>query len=214
MMNDKNLLGLTIKYPEKGKVKTRLAKDIGFEAAAAVYKRIAERVVSNTRPAAGEYERIVYYSPCNKRLQFERWFPGEKLMSQKGGDIGEIMCNALESLFELGAQKAVITGADIPELGKDIIKQAFLELEDADIVIGPAIDGGYYLIGMKSPRLEVFHGISWGTDKVFQETVSVIERLGLSFRTVAALFDVDRWDDLLKFNKRPDASDLLKSKPV
>ena len=91
-----------------------------------------------------------------------------------------------------------VTGADIPLLTSEILKDAFLKLEGADVVLGPASDGGYYLIGMKSIH-EIFGGIPWSTEKVFTETVSAIGRLNLRMERTVTLSDVDTIDDLMKW---------------
>jgi rSAM/selenodomain-associated transferase 1 len=193
-----NLLGLMLKFPEPGKVKTRLGKDIGPEAASSFYRQIAEHVINRTAPKETGYKRIIFYTPEKKRPEFEKWLTGETLNVQKGRDIGERMHNALEEMFEMGAEKAVVIGTDIPGLVKEIIDRAFFSLENADVVIGPAMDGGYYLIGMKSPHPELFSGITWSTEDVFKETVHRIEKNRLQFEVVDTLFDVDRLEDYLK----------------
>jgi hypothetical protein len=105
------------------------------------------------------------------------------------------MDNAIRDLLGLGAKKAVITGADIPDLSDKIIEAAFRELDHADIVIGPAKDGGYYLIGMKSPRPGIFQDIPWSTGKVFEGTMRRIEKLQLSCISITTLSDLDTADD-------------------
>ncbi len=196
----KNLFGLLAKYPEAGKVKTRLALDMGGQDAARIYKIIAERVFSNTSPNSdSDFGRTIFYSPLHDMGRFESWLPGELFLPQRGEDIGEVMGNALRDLFELGASKAVITGADIPELNRTIINDAFYKLEHSDVVIGPAEDGGYYLIGMKTEYPEIFRDISWSTGYVFAETIRTIERLGLSYSTVKVLSDVDRIGDIRRY---------------
>ncbi len=198
----KNLFGLLAKYPEKGKVKSRLAAQMGGEAAARIYRIIAERVFSNTFPDGdSDFCRMIFYSPPQDEDRFESWVPGNVFLPQRGEDIGEIMGNALQDLLKLGASKAVITGADIPELNKTIISGAFYELEHADVVIGPAEDGGYYLIGMKAEYPEIFRGISWSTGEVFAETIRAVENLGLSYSTVKMLSDVDRIGDIIRYDK-------------
>src|SRR5512135_2282595 len=123
---NKNLYGLLAKYPEPGKVKTRLALDIGAEGAAGIYRTIAERVFIKTSPLAGtDFERVIFYSPSGAKARFEQWLPGEKLLLQNGRDIGEIMWNAIKDLFESGATKAVLTGVDIPDINRDVIEDAF-----------------------------------------------------------------------------------------
>ncbi len=193
----RNLFGLLAKYPEAGKVKTRLARDIGAQGAAEIYKLVAERVFRETSAQRNsDFERMIFFSPPEDRYLFESWIPGEKLLPQKGSGIGDIMFNVLKELLGSGASKAVITGADIPGLNRDIIKDAFLKLDNADVVMGPAKDGGYYLIGMKKAHGEIFRGVSWSTDKVFDETVRIIEKMGLSYLTVKTLSDVDRAEDI------------------
>ncbi len=195
----KNLYGLLARYPEAGKVKTRLALDMGAEGAARVYKIIAERVFSNTFPdSESDFGRMIFYSPPGDKGRFESWVPGLELLPQRGKDIGEIMRNALQDLFDLGASKAVITGVDIHGLSRTIISEAFLKLEHADVVIGPAEDGGYYLIGLKAAYPEIFQGISWSTGNVFIETVRAIEKMGLRYLTVKTLSDVDRIEDIIR----------------
>jgi len=197
----KNVLGLLAKYPAPGIVKTRLARDIGVKDAAEVYRSIAEKVFKQTVPVGGSYERVVFYTPRSRRDDFEKWLPGERLRAQNGTELGDIMANALRDLLSDGAAKAVIAGVDIPDLGEGVVRDAFAILEDADIVIGPAIDGGYYLIGMKALHDEIFRGISWSTARVFQETIRIIDALGLSYSTVRTLSDVDRVADIINWGK-------------
>ena len=197
----RNVLGLLAKYPAPGIVKTRLARDIGVEDAAEVYRSIAEKVFKETVPVGGGYERVVFYTPLSRKGDFEKWLPGERLMAQHGAELGDIMANALQDLLSDGAARAVIAGVDIPDLREGDVRDAFAKLEDADIVIGPAIDGGYYLIGMKARHDEIFRGISWSTDRVFQETVRIIDALGLSYLTVRTLSDVDRVADITNWGK-------------
>ena len=181
-MNHKNLLGFFAKFPEPGQVKTRLAKDIGPGAAAAFYRRIAEYVLKRTAPLDSGYLRIVFYTPDAMRQGFEEWLRNEVLRSQRGADVGERMANALEEMFEMGAEKAIVVGADIPGLHRGIIDRAFGGLDNADIVVGPAMDGGYYLIGMKSTHPEIFLNIDWGTGEVFSQTVFNIKKMGLHYQ--------------------------------
>ncbi len=194
----KYCLGLLMKYPWPGKVKTRLAKDLGPVKAALAYMRMADTIFRNVSQNGGSYEVEVFYSPETMRRGFEGWLGTRELTPQEGRDIGEIMCNALTCMFDSGATKAAVIGADIPGLSADIIKQAFLKLDDSDVVIGPAWDGGYYLIGMKSPHPDIFRDIRWSTEEVLRETAAVIERIGLRCETLEPLSDVDTLEDYLK----------------
>jgi rSAM/selenodomain-associated transferase 1 len=198
-VGDRNLLGLLLKFPEPGKVKTRIAKAAGRRFAAAAYRRIADRVLQNTVPAEGVFERIIFYTPEKRCSEFKAWIPGERMMPQRGRDIGERMANALRALFSQGATKAVITGADIPDLSRKVVEEAFIKLDAADIVLGPAEDGGYYLIGMKYLHDEFFRNIAWSTGNVFRQTIAVADVMKLRCDTVVTLSDVDTIEDLIRF---------------
>lgn len=195
-MNNRNVYGIMIKYPEPGRVKTRLARDVGDLWASDISRQVAETVLRNTLPLKGEYDRVIFIDPQEKEAEFMSWLPGQEFICQDGGDLGERMYHAIGHLLGRGAAKAVITGGDIPKLGRGIILQAFRGLEQAEVVIGPASDGGYYLIGMKSPITELFRGISWGTQAVFSETVRALERLAISYYVLPVLSDLDTVDDL------------------
>jgi uncharacterized protein len=201
----KNLLGLMLKFPEAGKVKTRLAKDIGPEAASKFYRLLAEHIINKTAPKETGYKRFFFCTPESHRPEFEKWLSGEKVKVQKGRDIGERMHNALDEMFNMGAERAIVIGSDVPGLNREIIDRAFHFLENADVVIGPAMDGGYYLIGMKSLHPELFRGIRWSTGEVFKETVNKMEKSRLRYELLDTLFDVDRLEDYLK------AEEILKS---
>ena len=192
----RNFYGIMIKYPEPGRVKTRLAGNIGSEKAALICRKITERVMKQTITVAGDYDRFVFYDPPDRVRDFLSWLPHEKFIAQTGSDVGERMDNAIRYLLENGAEKAVITGADIPDLTSKIIIQAFEMLDHSDAVIGPAHDGGYYLIGMKSPMPELFRNIPWSTRDVFSETVRTLERSGKSYDVLPVLSDLDTIEDL------------------
>ena len=185
-----------IKYPEPGRVKTRLAGDIGPEKAALICRQLTERVMKQTIPVAGEYDRFVFYDPAERVRDFMSWLPHEKFITQKGSDVGQRMDNAIRYLLENGAENAVITGSDIPDITSRIVLQAFEMLDHADVAVGPARDGGYYLIGMKSPMPELFYHIPWSTGDVFAETVRALKHSGKSYRVLPVLSDLDTVEDL------------------
>ncbi len=196
---NRNLYGLFLKYPEPGRVKTRLAKDVGNEEAAAIYQQVAEMIMKNTYRGDQNYKRIVFYDPPERLRDFEQWLGQEMFIPQKGRDVGERMDNAIRELLASGVEKAVLTGADIPALNSTVISEAFAALDHADIVLGPAKDGGYYLIGMKAPHSEIFQNIPWSTPRVYQETISVLEQLHLLYRCVETLSDLDTTEDYSRF---------------
>ncbi len=198
---NRNLYGIFLKYPEPGKVKTRLAKDVGNQKAAEIYQQIAEMILKNTLNGDQNYGRIVFYDPPERLRDFAQWLGQEKFIPQQGRDVGERMDNAIRELLAGGAEKAVLTGADIPALNSTVISEAFAALDHADIVLGPAKDGGYYLIGMKAPHSEIFQNIPWSSERVFEQTMNVINRLQLRPAIAPLLSDIDRAEDLTYFSK-------------
>lgn len=190
--------GLMLKFPEPGKVKTRLARSVGETEAALLYQEIAEQVVDETAPRRGDYHRVVFFTPGSSKGRFAAWLFGETLMPQRGRGLGKRMLNVIEDLFAIGADRAVITGGDILKLDRAIISRAFRLLDAHDIVIGPAVDGGYYLIGMKKPYPRLFARMPWGTSRVFRMTIAAVERFGLTYALLPKRADVDRAGDLRK----------------
>ncbi|TAK33427.1 MAG: glycosyltransferase [Saprospiraceae bacterium] len=182
---------LFIKNLTPGKVKTRIAATAGDDMALKIYQTL----LAHTRDVALDVAacRYVFYSHF---IEKNDGWPEAAFIKKKqsGADIGERMAHAIGAVL-LAHSKAVLAGGDIPGLRPEIIEQAFEYLTSHDFVIGPASDGGYYLIGMKEPQPSIFHGIAWSTDKVFAQTVAAIEKLGKTFATLPTLPDVDYEDD-------------------
>lgn len=182
-----------IKNPVRGRVKTRLAATIGAERALEVYQKL----LTITRNAA-------FGVPCEKYLYYadaveveDEWDEASfHKRIQSGNDLGERMHNAFADAFAHGAAKAVIIGSDCPGLSSAHIERAFSALDGSDVVIGPAADGGYYLLGMKAFHAEFFAGKHWSTDSMLHETLADIERLALLVDKLPTLSDLDDEDDL------------------
>jgi len=185
-----------MKYPEAGRVKTRLARDIGDHRACEISRQLAERIMRNTSPSEDDYRRLIFIDPEEREPDFRRWLGAEQFVAQIGSDLGERMDNAIRHLLNIGAKKAIITGADIPKLNRAIIVQGFKALDHADVVLGPASDGGYYLLGMKTHSSELFQKIPWSTEKVFSETLWTLNRSGKSYSLLPVLSDLDTAADL------------------
>jgi rSAM/selenodomain-associated transferase 1 len=181
-----------VKNAEPGKVKTRLAISIGDEAALAVYKRLLQYTRAITSKVNAR--RFVFYS--SQIEDHDGWDHStyEKQL-QSGKDLGERMANALSRVL-LKVDMAVIIGSDCLELTSAIIDDAFAALERFDVVIGPARDGGYYLLGIKQIHPELFADKKWSTSTVFQDTVADLRVLGLTYATLPVLSDIDDIDDL------------------
>jgi uncharacterized protein len=193
MNKNKSLLIIFYRNPELGKVKSRLAATIGEERALAIYILMAThaRKLALTIPV----DRVVYYSEFIDRE--DNW-PNKDFNKrlQQGNNLGEKMKQAFEGSFKLGYASVCIIGTDCLELTEDILQQAFESLKQHDTVIGPAADGGYYLLGMNKFIPEVFNNKKWSTDSVLNVTLEDMKQLKLSCHLLPTLSDVDIESDL------------------
>ena len=151
-----DLLLVFVKEPSPGQVKTRLAQAIGAKAAAELYRLLTEEVLRRTAPAGSEYRRLLFFAPPQAGPAMAAWLPGETLVEQVEGDIGARMAGAFEEAFRRGAQRALLIGTDVPGLSRELLIEGFASLEDHDLVLGPAQDGGYYLLGLDRPQPALF----------------------------------------------------------
>ncbi|HSE83019.1 MAG TPA: TIGR04282 family arsenosugar biosynthesis glycosyltransferase, partial [Thermodesulfobacteriota bacterium] len=185
-----------VKYPEPGKVKTRLAAVIGKEKAAQIYKKMAETVISNVS-RSGEYRTVIFFDPPERKKDFEKWIGnGYMMLPQEGESLGERIIKAFDKAFSLGAERAVIIGTDCVEISDELVSQAFGTLATVDVVLGPAEDGGYYLLGLKKLIHEIFNEINWGTNLVLNQTLEKVKKEGLKFQLLKTLKDIDTVNDL------------------
>ncbi|MGQ0792517.1 MAG: TIGR04282 family arsenosugar biosynthesis glycosyltransferase [Deltaproteobacteria bacterium] len=195
-MARQNVLIVFVKYPEPGKVKTRLARDIGREGATEIYRLMAERVVERVC-ASVNYATALFFDPSERQEDFRRWLGGDRtLIPQRGESLGGRMATAFNEVFTSGAQRAVIIGTDCLGVSEETVAQALRKLDVADIVIGPAEDGGYYLLGLKSALPAIFDGIEWSTERVFAQTIERVRDLGLSCALLDTKRDIDTIADI------------------
>jgi rSAM/selenodomain-associated transferase 1 len=193
-----DVLAVFVKEPRPGAVKSRLAATLGAEAAADVYRAMAEEVVRRTAPLRDEYERVIVFDPPTADAEIADWLGVARaaLRPQTTGDIGERMAGAFEELFRRGARRVALIGTDVPALGREDVREALDSLDDHDLAIGPATDGGYYLIALKRPRAELFAGIRWSGPEVLASTLDGVSRANLNVRVLRTLGDVDTAEDL------------------
>ncbi|MFC1616979.1 TIGR04282 family arsenosugar biosynthesis glycosyltransferase [Candidatus Margulisiibacteriota bacterium] len=195
MEKTKQALIIFMKYPESGKVKTRLAKDIGAQKACEIYKKLISKTFEISRGVKAD--KLVFINNENKISECKKIFRENfSWYSQIGNDLGQKMANAFKQVFELGYSKVIIIGSDCLHLTADIIENAFQIVKKQKIVIGPASDGGYYLIGFNSNNFEksYFEGIDWSTNKVYNQTIKKIK----VFTKLDTLNDLDTFEDLKK----------------
>jgi rSAM/selenodomain-associated transferase 1 len=192
-MQSKNLLIIFYRNPELGKVKTRLAKTLGDEKALAIYLKLSSHTRAITENLA--IDKVIYYSNF---VDTEDVWPNTTFQKklQNGNDLGEKMHNAFADGFKNGYERICIIGTDCFELSGDIIKQAFDQLHTNEAVIGPAKDGGYYLIGMKKPIPELFKNKAWSSDTVATDTIQNFKDLSIIYTQLEVLTDIDEEKDL------------------
>jgi len=187
-----------VKSPIPGDVKTRLIPYLTGSEAADLYKCFVADTLRHVNKIEVTAKIQVAYQPHSKASNLE-WLglksPPE-LFKQEGRSLGERLIHAFGQAFGRGAQKVVIIGSDSPNLPHNYIDQAFKALEEADVVLGPATDGGYYLIGLSRPCLKLFDDVSWSTDQVFERTAHNAQSQGYKLRILPTHYDIDTIEDL------------------
>ncbi|MHC4532900.1 MAG: TIGR04282 family arsenosugar biosynthesis glycosyltransferase [Planctomycetota bacterium] len=213
MNHSNNCLLLFVKSPIKGQVKTRLAAQTGGDFEVELYKCFVVDIISLVENLGVQFK--VCFCPANKRLNFSEWL-GEQhcYKPQTGNNLGEKLRNAFDNTFEEGFSNVVAIGSDSPDLPANYLTESFEVLAEHDSVIGPANDGGYYLIGFSKERFipEVFDNISWSTDCVFEQTVSILKQHGRKVYLLPLWHDVDTIADLKSLLLRTKNTAFEKSK--
>lgn len=192
------LLIVFTRRPEPGRVKTRLIPVLGAEGAAALQRRMTVHTLMHARRAAWRYGlALEVHCAGGAPEDFHAWLgPDLNYRSQVEGDLGQRMAGAFASAFERGHASAVIIGTDCPRINEDVLRRALELLQQRELVLGPALDGGYYLIGLNRPCTQLFHGIAWGTESVLEETLRAAAAAGLAAGLLKPLPDIDRPEDL------------------
>ena len=193
-MLPKKLLMIFVRNPELGKVKTRLAKTVGDKRALEIYNDLLQytRDVSINCTS----EKAVFYSHFID--DFDGWsnVVYQKFVQEGGNDLGVRMHNAFKLAFEKGYDSVVIIGSDCLELSTHDLEEAFFSLEKKDVIVGPAKDGGYYLLGMNKLHHQLFENKTWSSENVLLDTLLDIENLNLTYQLLDTLSDVDYEEDL------------------
>ena len=192
-----NTLIVFVKYPEPGKVKTRIARELGAEKAADIYSLIAECVIERVMEST-KYRTVIFFDPPEREAEIRQWLGREDIVfePQSGITIGERMFHAFASVLSSGAEKAVLIGTDVPKITGEIVSEAFDLLDSEDAAIGPAEDGGYYLLGLKKAEALLFEEIEWGSGSVCEKTFERLRGLNIGYKTLDTLRDVDTPEDI------------------
>ena len=203
------VIGIFAKAPQPGLAKTRLIPSLGEDGAAALHARLVERTVATAQAArAGEVQ--LWCSPDEQHSFFQSLSlrSGCLLLRQCEGDLGRRMAGAVDRML-CGTSFAIIVGTDCPALTAAHLNDAAAALETHDVVLIPAEDGGYYLIGLCRPRPRIFDSIDWGSDRVLEQTAARLRSLRLRWRELALHWDVDRPQDVDRLRRDPTLHTLL-----
>ena len=187
------LLIIFTRYPTPGAVKTRLIPAVGAVSAAMLHRQMTESTLCKARELS---QPIAVHFDGSDSQQMADWLGTDLVYQSQGeGDLGVRMDRSIASACQ-SADRVILSGTDCPKLTADILAQAFEYLLDRDLVLGVALDGGYYLIGMRQPQPELFVDVDWGTDRVLQQTIDIANSLNLSIGYLPPLADIDRPEDL------------------
>jgi len=184
---------LFARAPRAGRVKTRLAAEVGEEVALATYRSVGGLVAGQV---AAQYPITIWYDPPDALDEMRGWLGDHEFLSQAGANLGARMAHAFETHFARGDTPVIVIGADAPGVGAATIEEAERALAEADVVIGPALDGGYYLLGLNGPAAAIFDGVPWGSDGVFEVTVALCRQCHLAVELLEPLRDLDTAADL------------------
>lgn len=183
------------RVPEAGQVKTRLAAGIGDTGALAAYRSLASLVIGAVRESSS-YSVAVAYTPESGEAAMRAWLGASlRLIPQAAGDLGARMAAAIEDAFRDGARRVVVIGTDCPDVSAVVVEDAFERLATADVVLGPAGDGGYYLVGMSRLHAPLFENVPWSSPHTLRTTLDRARMLELSVALLDERRDIDTADD-------------------
>lgn len=212
---DRRRVLLFVRAPELGRVKTRLERGMDGATVLRLYQCFVQDIIETL--SAGGYYLTVYFTPSHRGAVVRAWL-GDTLSirPQVGKTLGDRMRNAFSNVFARGVEQAVLLGSDVPDIDMRIIDMSFEFLRKTDGVVGPARDGGYYLIGLRKDMFNgnLFSGIDWGTASVFRQTMDQFHAAGLRAHILPTRQDIDTHDDLVAFYRRSKVNGLTHLKTM
>lgn len=197
-IQDRAAILVFVKDPQAGQVKTRLAASIGDIAAASLYRAFVADVMETVTMCAS-YDCWICFSPPESEAAIRAWLGDDhRFIPQAGADLGLRMTRAFEQTFSQGYDRLILIGTDIPQIQPNTLNAAFSALTETEAVIGPATDGGYYLIGFRKTSFtpDVFRNIAWGSDTVKDDTLGCLSAIGCGCFLLPSLRDIDDVEDL------------------
>ncbi len=210
--DSKNCVLFFVKYPVPGRVKTRLAEQLGSNAAADLYRNFVTDILATLKRLDVNFK--IVFAPADSKDQFQQWLGKEySYIPQAGQDLGQRMKNAFLQAFSEDFDAVIVIGSDSPDLPEEYLKFAVHALDTNDVVIGPSSDGGYYLIGFARNSFlpEAFERISWSSNKVFEQTINILKQYKQNLYFLPQWYDVDTLPDLKSFLRRNENSTFTKS---
>ena len=210
--DSKNCALFFVKYPVPGRVKTRLAQQIGTETAADLYKNFVTDILAALKSSGVNFK--IVFDPPDSKDQFQQWLGKEcSYTPQVGQDLGQRMKNAFIQAFSEGFDRVVVIGSDSPDLPNEYLDLAFDALDTNDAVLGPSSDGGYYLLGFTKDSFssEAFEQITWSSNKVFDQTINILKKHRRKFYLLPQWHDIDTIEDLKSFLRRNENSTFSRS---
>ena len=213
----RHLLMIFVKFPEPGKVKTRLAKVLGDEGAAKAYRQLVSHVAEGVQPPQGledQWAIWVVFDPAERESEVREWLDPQfrgaasRYLAQVPGDLGDRLVGAFAAGFEAGFGKIAAIGTDCVDLDADGIGEAWKMLDQRDVVFGPADDGGYYLVGLKDASPIIFQGVPWSDPRTLAVSRQIASEAGLSVGELAVLSDIDEIEQWRELSARPGWTDL------
>lgn len=192
---DRCCVAVIAKFPEAGRVKTRLAATVGAERAAELCEAFLRDTLDNLR-ANSSAQRCLFFDPPEAEPWFEQLDPEALRIPQPALAFGERLVTGFEALFARGFERVLFIGCDAPHVSGHAAELALEALEHQDLVLGPTEDGGYYMVGLRAPQPELFNDIAWSTESVLSDTLEQAERLSLRHQLLEKSFDIDEEADL------------------
>ena len=194
------------KTPVRGSVKTRMQPYLSEHDCLRLHKALLKFWIAHLRDwELGSVQKTLFLTPLDDHraeADLDLGIPeGVAVETQHGGDLGERLTRALHQKWNDGFRKLLFIGTDCPLLGIEDLQSAFQALDEYEVVLGPASDGGYYLIGISSLRPELFSRISWGTPDVYRQTVERLQAGSIDWKCLREVFDLDTFEDLVTFHR-------------
>lgn len=202
MPQTQKTLILFTRYPIAGATKTRLIPALGPQGAAGLQRWMTEQTLAQALAYAQKNDVAVeIHFADGEACAMQQWLGPHAFTRQAQGTVGDRMAHAFTEAFKAGRERVVIVGSDCPGMTASILEEAFHALNRCDLVLGPALDGGYYLIGLTRPRPVLFTGIDWGKESVLEQTLAKAK--ALTIHQLAPLHDIDRPEDLDHLDHHP-----------